>query len=147
MGERSIVLRVCHHDNSSSFPVQLCQQIHHFCTILRIQITGRLIGKYQLRISNHSTSNGYTLLLTTGKLLREVFGTMTDIHSFQYIFHHPATFRSFDSQISQRQFHIFIHIQFVYQIEALEYKTQFTFTNACTLFFFQIPYFLSQKFI
>lgn len=73
MGKRSIMLGVCHHDDSRTFFVEFRQQIHYFGTIFRVKITCRLIGQNQLGIGDHRTGNSYTLLLATGKLLRKMF--------------------------------------------------------------------------
>ncbi len=71
VGEARIVFGVCHHNNGGSFFVQFGQELHHFCSVLGVQVTGRLIGKDDLRIRNDSACNGHTLLLSSGKLLRE----------------------------------------------------------------------------
>ena len=97
MGKRSIMLGVCHHDDSRTFFVEFRQQIHYFGTIFRVKITCRLIGQNQLGIGDHRTGNSYTLLLATGKLLRKMFGTMADVHAFQHILYHTAAFGGLDA--------------------------------------------------
>ena len=133
-----------YHDNGGSFLIQFRQQVHYFRTILGVQITGRLIGKDNLRISHYRTGNGHTLLLTAGKLLREVFGTVADIHPFQDVFYHAAAFGRFDTKIGQRKFYILEDIQFVYQVKTLKHKAQFAFADAGTFLFFQSGNFFSQ---
>ena len=50
VGETGIVLGVSHHDDRGPFPVQFGEQLHHFGSVLRVQVTGRLIGEDDLRI-------------------------------------------------------------------------------------------------
>ena len=57
--------------------LNVMEKFHDFRSHLRIQITGRLIGKNDLRIANDCTCYCHTLALTTGKLRREVIHTMT----------------------------------------------------------------------
>ena len=64
VGKGSIVLRVGHHDDGSAFAVQFAQQFDDLGTVLRVEVTGRLVGQYQFRIGHYSTGNGYTLLLS-----------------------------------------------------------------------------------
>ena len=52
-----IVLRVGHHHNGSAFFIQIGQEAHYFLSVLRVQVTGRLVGKYHLRIGQVSSSD------------------------------------------------------------------------------------------
>ena len=70
--KRGVVLAVGHHNNRSTLFIQFCQQIHHLSSVLGVQVTGRLIGEYQLGIGYDRTGYRHTLLLTAGKLLRDV---------------------------------------------------------------------------
>ncbi len=145
--KRGIVPGVRHHDNGSAFPVQFRQQVHHFRTVLGVQVTGRLIGKNQFRVRHHGAGNGYTLLLTAGKLLRKVLGTVADVHPFQDIIYHALAFTRFHAQIGKRQFYIFVNVQLIYQVEALEHESQLAFAHAGTFFLFQVRHFLPKQLI
>ena len=57
--------------------IQLFQEIHHFITIRRIQISRRFIGKDNAGVGNNGTRYSHTLLLSTGKLLRIMLGAVT----------------------------------------------------------------------
>jgi hypothetical protein len=138
---------VRHHDNGSAFPVQFRQQVHHFRTVLGVQVTGRLIGKNQFRVRHHGAGNGYTLLLTAGKLLRKVLGTVADVHPFQDIIYHALAFTRFHAQIGKRQFYIFVNVQLIYQVETLEHESQLAFAHAGTFFLFQVRHFLPEQLI
>ena len=142
MGETGIVLGVGHHDDSGTFPVQLGKQLHHFRAVFRVQVTGRLIGEDDLRIRNDGAGNGHTLLLTSGKLLWEMARTVTDIHPFQDVVHHLLTFTGFYFEIGKREFHVLEHVQFVDQVETLEYETDIAFANLRTFLLFEMPDFL-----
>ena len=56
-------------------------------------------------------------------------------------------FTGFLLQIDQRQFDIFIYIQFVDQIETLEYETDISFTYLSTLFLFKVSYLFAVEII
>ena len=64
--KRGVVLAVGHHNNRSTLFIQFCQQIHHLSSVLGVQVTGRLIGEYQLGIGYDRTGYRHTLLLTAG---------------------------------------------------------------------------------
>ena len=64
LGIASIALGVGHHQDGSAFLVQLGEQLHHFQTVLRVEVTCRLVSQNQLGIHHNGTGNGYTLLLT-----------------------------------------------------------------------------------
>lgn len=85
MGDLRIVLVVGHHDDRRALLIELCQQAHDFQSVLRVEVTGRLIGKDQLRAKDDGTRNGYALLLTAGELMREMVGAVGDIHARHYL--------------------------------------------------------------
>ena len=76
-----------------------------------------------------------------------MLGTMTDIHPFEHGRHTLFPFRSTHVQILQGQFHILEDIQFINQIEALEYKADIAFAELGTVAFLQLSHFLSHQFI
>ena len=80
-----------HYDGASVFFIQLMQQLHDFRTHLGVQITGRLIGEYYLRIADDGARNGNTLALTAGKLCRHVAHTVAQTHLLQYFLCQTAT--------------------------------------------------------
>ena len=147
MGETGIVLGVSHHDDRGPFPVQFGEQLHHFGSVLRVQVTGRLIGEDDLRIRNDSTCDGHTLLLSSGKLLREMARAVADVHPFQDIVHHLLTLAGFYFQVGKREFHVFEHVQFVDQVETLEHETDVAFADLRTLLLLEMPDFLACQVI
>ena len=90
--------------------------MHYLLTVARIEIARWLVGKDQLWMLNHGSSNGYTLLLSAGKLVRIVPGSMGDSHAAQYLLYPHPTFFFRQPEISERQCHVFFHIEFVYQV-------------------------------
>ena len=60
---------------------------HHLSSVLGVQVTGRLIGEYQLGIGYDRTGYRHTLLLTAGKLLREVFADYCVVYYNTYCKH------------------------------------------------------------
>ena len=63
VGKACVVLRVSNHDDRCTLIVQLGQQLNHFETVFRVEITCRLVGEDQLRVSDHGTCDGHTLSL------------------------------------------------------------------------------------
>ena len=76
LGITGIAFRVSHHNDCCSFLVQLSEQLHHLYAVLRVEVTGGLIGKNQFRIHHHGTGYSHTLLLTARELLGEVVCAM-----------------------------------------------------------------------
>ena len=72
LGVTGISLRVGDHHDGSALLVQLCQELHHFETILGVEVTSRLVGEDELGIHHDGSGNGDALLLTARELLREV---------------------------------------------------------------------------
>ena len=81
-----------HYNGTSVFLIQLMQQFHYLSTHLRVQVTGRLIGKNDLRITDNGTGNSYTLTLTTGELCRHVTHTVAQTDLCQHLFCQVAAF-------------------------------------------------------
>ena len=147
MCKAGIVLGVSYHNHGSTFLIQFGEEVHHFLSVLGVEITRRLIGQYEFRISDHGTGNGYTLLLTTRELLRIVLGTVTDVHALQHIVHHLLAFGLLDAEVSQREFYVFEHIQFIDEVKALENEADNAFSQAGTLLFLKIGYFGAQELV
>lgn len=74
------MLGVGHHDNSGSLLVQLGNRFMTSCPVFRIEVSGRLVSKDQLGPCHDGTGNGNPLLLSPGKLLREVLNPVTNVH-------------------------------------------------------------------
>ena len=137
---RGIALRVGHHHHGGAFCVELAEQVHHLFTIARIEVTGGLIGKDQLRICHYGTRDGYTLLLSTRQLLWIVPCTVTDIHAFEYLCHTAFALRCRDIEVLQWQFDILIDIQLVDEVEGLEHKADVSFAIVGAFALTQIGY-------
>ena len=52
-----------HHDHGHAVAIELLQQSHDFHAGMRIQRSGRLVGKYQYRIVDQRPRDRHTLLL------------------------------------------------------------------------------------
>ena len=106
------------------------QQFHNLSPHLRVQVTGRLIGEYYLRVADNGAGNGNTLALTTGELCRHVAHTVAQTYLLQYLFRQAAAFFGRHLSIKQGQFYIIQHIQRVNQVERLEYEAQLHVTES-----------------
>ena len=76
-----------------------------------------------------------------------MLGTVADVHPFQDIIYHALAFTRFHAQIGKRQFYIFVNVQLIYQVEALEHESQLAFAHAGTFFLFQVRHFLPKQLI
>ena len=88
-----------HYDGTSVFLIQAMKQFHYFGTHLRIQVTGRFVGKDNLGITDDGTGNGNTLALTTGKLCREMTHTMAQTHLLENLLRQLSTLGRTDTTV------------------------------------------------
>ena len=121
--------------------------MHHFETILGVEVTSRLVGEDELGIHHDGSGNGDALLLTARELLRKVMGAMTDGHAAQYLLYPCLALLLGHTQIGKRQLYILLHVQFVDQVKALEYKTYLSFANLRALTLLQLTHFLTIEVI
>ena len=97
-----ILLAVGHHDDGGAFLVEFLQQVHDFLAILGVEVTCRFIGEYELWTCHHGAGNGHPLLLTAGKLLREMLGAVADVHALHHLCHASLALRRRNVKITQR---------------------------------------------
>ena len=64
------------HTDRSAVSMQFAQQFHHGFAVCRVEVSGGLIGKKNGRLSSHCASYRDALLLTAGKLRREMLGAV-----------------------------------------------------------------------
>ena len=145
LGVAGIALRVGHHQHGGALLVQLGEQLHHLQSVLRVEVTRRLVGKNQLRVHHHSTGDGHALLLSAGELLGEVVGAMRDGHAAQHLLHALLPLFLRYTEIGQRQLHVFLHVQLVNQVEALEHKAYLTLAHSRALALLQRAHLLSVE--
>jgi hypothetical protein len=101
-GMVGVTLIMGHHDDGSAVNIELTQQLEYFLTIGRVQITGRLVRQYELRVRDHGPGDRDTLLLTAGKLLRSVIGAVGNPDTLQHGLHPLLTFRGWYLLIKER---------------------------------------------
>ena len=86
------------------------------------RVSGGLVGEYQLGVGDHGACYGHPLLLSAGELLGEVLCTVADVHALENLGHALLALRCADAQVAKRQLHVFVDIELVDQVEALEYE-------------------------
>src|SRR5664280_1581351 len=74
-----------------------------------------------------------------------MFCAVSDFHSFENIFNTFLTIAGFHFKMDQRQLNVFIYVQFVNKVEALEDKSDISFTKDCPVAFFQVSYLSSVE--
>ena len=76
---------VRHHHNRAPLTMQIGEQIQHPLLILFIQVARRFIRENNRRFVDQRPGDTHTLLLTTGKLARQVRHTMPKPYLFQHL--------------------------------------------------------------
>ena len=104
----------CH----STLPAHILQKLQDCLTSLVVQCTCRLITQQQLGILRQCPGNGNSLLLTTGKLCREIGQSVLQSHFLQNL---PGIQRIFTDL--QCQFYVLQRCKIRHQIIELEYKS------------------------
>ena len=87
------------------------KQFHYFGTHLRIQVTGRFVGKDDLGITDNGTGNGNALALTAGKLCRKMTHAMTQTDLLKNLLCQFTTFGRSYMAIQQGKFHIIHYVK------------------------------------
>ena len=67
-----------------------------------------------------------------------MLGTMADGHSLHNRLHLCLALRLRNIEVSKRKLDVLLYVQFIYQIEALEHKTDFSLSHIRTLLFLQV---------
>ena len=120
MGQLSIVGIVGDHDDGGTVLVEFGEQSHHFRTVLRVEVTRWLVGKDELGTEDHGAGDGYALLLSAGELVREVLGTVADVHALHHLLHLLLALALRYAEIGERQFDVLFHIELVDEVETLK---------------------------
>jgi len=76
-----------------------------------------------------------------------MFRTMHDWHPFQRCINTAFTFSRWNSHVKERQFDVFINVQFIYQIETLENESNHAFAKLAPLRFWEFRHFSSTEII
>ena len=120
MGQLSIVGVMGYHDDGGTVLIELCEQAHHLGTILRVEVAGRLVGEDELGTEDHGAGDGHALLLTAGELVREVLGTVADVHALHHLLHLLLALALRHAEIGKRQLDVLLYVELVDEVEALE---------------------------
>jgi hypothetical protein len=100
-----------------------------------VEITGRFVGEDEFRLRDDSPGNGDPLLLTAGKLLREMVAAVRYLHLFEYFLDPFFAFRARISEVQKRKFDILKNGELIDEVKALKYKTDIRFAQIRTLAF------------
>ena len=94
--------------------------------MLRIQVSSRLIGNQNLRLTHHRTRNRYTLTFTTRKLMRKMLFLPLKTNQLDHLRHSCLNFSICHSSNFQRKRHIFKHRSIRKQLKILKNHANFT---------------------
>jgi len=117
-----------HYDGRSLF-VEIREQGHYLVTVRGVQVTCWFIRQDEFGVVYHGAGYGYTLLLTAGKLLRVVIAPVHDLHLVQHGFDALFSFRTFYTEIYEREFNVFEDGELVDEVKALEDEADVAFAQ------------------
>lgn len=84
---------MCDHDDRSALRfIQLQKNIHDLTAHGAVQVAGRFVSQDDLRPAYNGPGNGHPLLLSSGKLGREMSYPVAETHFFQRSRRQPPSF-------------------------------------------------------
>src|SRR5436305_13988530 len=104
--------------------------MHDGFTVARVEVSGWLVRKQNGWLAGKCPGNGDALLLSAGKLARQVPGAVNHADALERSHDSRFAFIRAQSAICQRQFDVFINGQISDQIKTLENKTDLAIANA-----------------
>ncbi len=147
VGVARVALRVGDHHDGGALVVQLGEQIHHLLAVLGVEVAGGLVGEDELGVGDHGAGNGHALLLSARELLREVLGAVGDGHPLHHGRNPLFALCGADVQVAQRQLYVFIDVQLVDEVEALEHEADVALAELGALLLLQAADLLSEQLI
>ena len=117
------------------FAVKVKQQIGDLLAGGGVQITGRLVGKQNGRLTGKGAGNGHPLLLAARQLLRIMTDTRLEADALKQL-GRMLTGITTAGQL-QRQHHVFNRVEAVQQLKGLEHETYFHTAQGGALVFIQ----------
>src|ERR1035441_8591811 len=117
-----------------------------FISSRTIQISSRLVGQQDGRLSSQRTRHGDALLLTTGKLRRIVPDTVRHSDALQRL-HDPRlpVGRRHSLPVRERQFDVLVHREITNQVETLKDEPDLLVADAGTLGKIEVLYCLAVQ--
>ena len=113
-------LLVGNNDGGDPLGVELSENIHDLHGGLAIERTGRLVSKQYLRLRNDGAGDGYTLLLSTGHLVRQVVRPVFQSHALKLLHGKHVALLAGDTLVVKRQGDILERVLEVQEVETLE---------------------------
>ena len=109
--------------NGRSALINFLKQFHNFKRVLRVKVSGRLIGKQNVWTVYKCSCKCHPLLFSTGELVRTRFIFLCKAYQSQYFRHSffNHTCRFFNYPLCKC--HVFINISVFEQTEILEYNS------------------------
>ena len=121
--EAGVVGGVGDHDDGGARGVEVAEEVHDVETVVAVEVAGGLVAEDELRVGDDRAGHGDTLLLPAGELLRIVARPVDDAHALQHLVDFRLALRLAESEIAQRQLHVFENVHVVDKVEALEDET------------------------
>ena len=87
VGVAGVTRIVRHHADGCAAAMQFAQQIHNLLAILRVEVSGGLIGQQDGRITRQRAGHRNALLLTARELRRIVLDAMGHADALQRLMH------------------------------------------------------------
>ena len=100
--------------------VQLLQQLHHRLAVLRVEVSGRLVGEQDGGLPGHRAGDGDALLLAARELAGQVPGAVRHPDAFERRFDPLPALGRLHAAVGERQLDVLEDRQVANQVEALE---------------------------
>ena len=113
--------------------VHCIQKFHHCLTIGGIEVSCGLVSEENAWLASNCAGDRDPLLLTTGKLTGQMFGSMAHADTLERFRYALFAFSGIHTAIGQRQFDVLVDRKIADQIEALENESDLAITNARAL--------------
>src|SRR6266850_8508666 len=130
---RRVSLGVRDLNNRRACVVQSLEQFHDFFALRGMQVSGRLIGKDELRVENHGAGHADELLLPAGELVREEIFLADNVKTVQRVADQADAFLMRHILVRERDFQVLEHRQIVDQVIALKHEADVRFVQLVAL--------------
>ena len=73
----------CEYDRDAKLAVEIGEQAHHLLAVFAVEVSGRLVGKHNLRAIDQRAGYGYALHLAPRQLCRKMRGAVVEAHAVE----------------------------------------------------------------
>ena len=127
-------------NDGRSLRIQSLEQLHDLSSLRGVQVTGRFVREYELRIRNHGARNRHELLLAAGELAGVEILLADNMKTVEGVGYDRCTLRSLDVAIRERDVEVLVDREIVEQVVLLEDESDVAFVQLVAVFDFEFMY-------